>query len=82
MSRLPGKVRRVLVANMMAALAIVAIGGGFTGALRLAPLARAMTVSLVYANCVGTLLALTMPIVARHCFAAGARTELPVGAVF
>jgi signal transduction histidine kinase len=76
MSRRPsGKAWRVLLANMIAALAIVAIGGGFTRSLGLGPLVRAIGVSLIYANCVGTLLALTMPIVARHCFAAGARTR-------
>lgn len=73
--RLPGKVWRVFVANMIAALAIVAIGGGFTGARGPGALARTIAVSLIYANCVGTLLALTMPIVARHCFARGARTK-------
>jgi hypothetical protein len=73
--RLSGKVWRILFANIVAALAIVAIGGGFTGALGPRALARAMTVSLIYANCVGTLLGLTMPIVARHCFAAGARAK-------
>jgi signal transduction histidine kinase len=73
--RLPGHVWRVLAANGVAAVAIVAIGGGFSGALRLGAVARAMAVSLVYANCVGTLLSLTMPHVAKYGFSAGVRVR-------
>jgi signal transduction histidine kinase len=73
--RLSGHVWRVLFANLVAAGAVVAIGGGFTGAVRLGALARAIAVSLVYANCVGTLLSLTMPMVARYCVGGGARTR-------
>src|SRR5215218_9802598 len=73
--RLSGKVWRVVGANVIAALAIVAIGGGFTRSPGRGSLARAMGVSLLYANCVGTLLALTISSVARRCFGSGARTR-------
>lgn len=73
--RLSGHAWRVVLANVVAAVAIVAISGGFSGALRLGALARAMAVSLVYANCVGTLLSLAMPVVARYCFVANPRAR-------
>jgi two-component system sensor histidine kinase AlgZ len=66
---------RILLANSIAALVIVGFNGGFSGSVPTAALVRVTGVALVYANCVGTLLALTIPQVARRCFAAGFRAR-------
>jgi two-component system, LytTR family, sensor histidine kinase AlgZ len=66
---------RILLANSAAALAIVGFNGGFSGSVPMGTLGRAIGVALVYANCVGTLLALTLPHVAERCFAAGSRAR-------
>ena len=59
---------RVLLTNLVGALAVVGVSGGFTPGVRLASLVRAFGVSLIYANTIGTLLALTMPLVAERCW--------------
>ncbi|HEV3141526.1 MAG TPA: sensor histidine kinase [Vicinamibacterales bacterium] len=61
--------RRILFVNILGAVAVVGISGGFSPAVRLSALAQALGVSLVYANCIGTLLALVMPYVASRCWA-------------
>jgi signal transduction histidine kinase len=66
---------RIFLANSTAALAIVGFNGGFSGSVPMDALARAAGVALVYSNCIGTLLALTMPRVAARCFAAGTRAR-------
>ena len=64
---------RILLANSAAALAIVGFNGGFSGSVPAPDLVRAIGVSLVYSNCVGTLLAVAMPRVAARCFDRGSR---------
>ena len=59
---------RILLANFAGALAVVGISGGFAPGVRLASLLRAIAVSMVYANIIGTLLAVTMPLVVRRCW--------------
>jgi signal transduction histidine kinase len=74
---------RILVANSLAALVIVGFSGGFSGSVPAGALARAMGVSLVYSNSVGTLLALAMPRVADRCFnrGSGARWTILFAAI-
>jgi signal transduction histidine kinase len=64
---------RILLANFAGALAVVGVSGGFAPGVRLASLARGLAVSMVYANLIGTLLAVTMPRVAGRCWAAPTR---------
>ena len=52
---------RILLANFAGALAVVGISGGFAPGVRFIALVRALVVSMVYANIIGTLLAVTMP---------------------
>jgi two-component system sensor histidine kinase AlgZ len=66
---------RIFLVNSAAALAIIGFNGGFSGAVPTGALVRALGVSLVYSNCVGTLLALALPRVAERCFAAGSRVR-------
>ena len=72
---------RILVANSLAALAIVGFNGGFSGAVPAREFARAIGVSLVYSNCVGTLLALVMPRVAERCVTRSARWPILFAAI-
>ena len=60
--------RRILVVNLLGAVAVVGISGGFSPSVRLSVLARSLGVSLFYANCIGTLLAILMPYVAGRCW--------------
>ena len=57
---------RILLANVAGAAAVVGISGGLSPSVPFGSLARAMGVSLVYANCIGTLLALAIPVVANR----------------
>jgi len=57
---------RILVVNTVAALAIVGISGGFTPGMPWHRLLRAIGIALVYANVIGTLLAVVVPLVARR----------------
>ena len=57
---------RILLANFAGALAVVGISGGFAPGVQLRSLLRALAVSMVYANIIGTLLAVTMPHVVRR----------------
>jgi len=57
---------RILLANVAGAAAVVGINGGLSPSVRFGALARTMGISLVYANCIGTLLALTIPVVANR----------------
>ncbi len=57
---------RILLANVAGAAAVVGINGGLSPSVRFGALARAMGISLVFANCIGTLLALTIPVVAKR----------------
>jgi two-component system sensor histidine kinase AlgZ len=59
---------RILLANFAGALAVIGVSGGFTANVRLWTLARSLAVSMVYANVIGTLLALAMPRVAGRCW--------------
>jgi two-component system, LytTR family, sensor histidine kinase AlgZ len=59
---------RILLANLAGALAVVGVSGGFAPGVRLWSLARAFAVSMVYANLIGTSLALAMPRVAGRCW--------------
>ncbi len=68
---------RILLANTVGALAVVGINGGFTPGVRLHALVRAFTVSFVYANCIGTVLAIAMPRVAKRCWAS-VRARWPI----
>src|SRR5437764_9566909 len=61
--------RRILFVNVLGAVAVVGISGGFAPGVRLSALARGLAVALVYANCIGTFLALLMPYVAGRCWA-------------
>ena len=64
---------RILLANLAGALAVVGLSGGFAPGVRFLSLVRAFAVSMVYANIIGTCLALTMPRVAGRCWAAPTR---------
>src|SRR2546421_8278177 len=61
--------RRILFVNVLGAVAVVGINGGFSPGVRLSALGQALGVALVYANCIGTFLALLMPYVAGRCSA-------------
>ena len=60
---------RILLANVAGALAVVGINGGFSPLVHLGALAQGVGVSLVYANCIGTLLAVSIPAVVDRCWA-------------
>jgi two-component system, LytTR family, sensor histidine kinase AlgZ len=62
---------RILLANTAGALAVVGVNGGFAPGYGLRNLARAVIISLVYANCIGTVLAIMMPRVAGRCLEGG-----------
>ena len=66
---------RILLANFAGALAVVGVSGGFAPGVRFLALVRALAVSMVYANIIGTLLALTMPRVAGRCWERPARSR-------
>jgi two-component system sensor histidine kinase AlgZ len=66
---------RILLANLAGALAVVGVSGGFAPGIRFGALARAFGVSLVYANTIGTLLAIGMPRVAERCWTTSVRTR-------
>jgi len=66
---------RILLANFAGALAVVGVSGGFAPGVRFIALVRALAVSMVYANIIGTLLALTMPRVAGRCWERPARSR-------
>ena len=69
---------RILLANLAGALAVVGVMGGFAPGARLGPFARSLGVSLVYANVIGTLLALTMPRIAERCWGSKNRRRWPI----
>jgi hypothetical protein len=58
---------RILLVNTGAAFAVVGISGGLAPNVRLPVFLRALGASFIYTNCIGTLLALTMPRVAARC---------------
>jgi two-component system, LytTR family, sensor histidine kinase AlgZ len=72
---------RILAVNITGALAVVGINGGFAPGVRWPALARALLISLVYANIIGTTLALTMPAIARRCWDAKARWPIHIAAL-
>jgi two-component system, LytTR family, sensor histidine kinase AlgZ len=83
--------RRILLVNTAGALAVVGINGGLAPGVSARTLARALFMSLVYANCIGTVLALAMPRIARRFWAderarwpilLGAMTVLTIAATF
>jgi sensor histidine kinase YesM len=63
------------MANLAGALAVVGVMGGFAPGVRFGAAARVFGVSLVYANTIGTLLAIGMPRVAERCWATNVRTR-------
>jgi two-component system, LytTR family, sensor histidine kinase AlgZ len=69
---------RILLANLAGALAVVGVMGGFAPGIRFGAFARSLGVSLVYANLVGTLLAVTMPRIAERCWGAKNRRRWPI----
>ena len=58
---------RILLANVVGALAILGIGGAFSAGLAGGELLKAAGAAFVYSNAVGCLLAVTMPRVGRRC---------------
>ena len=57
--------RRILVINAVGAVAVVAMTGGLSPGVSWRALFRGFMFSLVYANAIGTVMALTMPVVGR-----------------
>lgn len=66
---------RILLANVAGAAAVVGVNGGFSPSVHIGDLARALGISLVYANCIGTLLALVLPVVANRCWSRDERVR-------
>jgi signal transduction histidine kinase len=62
---------RIALVNAAGALAVLAVSGGFAPGVRWSEFARAFGVSMIYANTIGTLLAVAMPRIARRCWSAG-----------
>ena len=69
---------RILLANAVGALAVVGIAGAFGPGVSWSMLGRDLGVSFVYANCIGTLLALAMPIVGRRSGPGGLAGRWPI----
>jgi sensor histidine kinase YesM len=59
---------RILLANAAGALAVVGITGAFPPSVSWHTFVDRLTLSLVYANCIGTLLAATIPYIAGRCW--------------
>jgi len=59
--------RRILAINAAAAVAVIGISGGFRPGVAWSTLARNLGIGLLYANCIGTILAIAIPVVARRC---------------
>src|SRR5437016_23020 len=60
---------RILLVNTGAAVAVLGVNGGFAPNVRPGVFLRALGAALIYANCIGTMLALAMPRVAARCWA-------------
>ncbi|HYM21623.1 MAG TPA: histidine kinase, partial [Vicinamibacterales bacterium] len=58
--------RRILAINAAAAVAVIGISGGFRPGIAWSSLARNLGIGLLYANCIGTILAVAIPAVARR----------------
>jgi LytS/YehU family sensor histidine kinase len=58
---------RILLVNVVAAFAVLGVSGGFAPDVPVRAFMRGLGVSLIYANGIGTMLALAMPRVAMRC---------------
>jgi signal transduction histidine kinase len=66
---------RVALVNVTGALAVVGVSGGFAPGVTVGAFARAFGVSMIYANTIGTLLAMLMPVIAKRCWGEGNGTR-------
>ena len=69
---------RIALVNAAGALAVVGVSGGFAPGVSWGDLARGFGVSMIYANTIGTLLAMLMPLIAKRCWGADHGTRWAV----
>src|SRR4029077_11046716 len=69
---------RIALVNAAGALAVVGVSGGFAPGVSWGALARGFGVSMIYANTIGTMLAMLMPLIAKRCWSANHRTRWAV----
>jgi sensor histidine kinase YesM len=69
---------RILLANAVGALAVVGVAGAFGPGVSWSILGRDLGISFVYANCIGTLLAVAMPMLGRRCGPGGLAGRWPI----